>query len=804
MNRLALTMGACVSVLIFSCQSPRSVEKTTHYSMNREVQSVLERPIFLPGATSERKRPGTTSSSNGGGAALMPSPPHAGAPPAQPIAPQISELFVQKMNSLETFESFATLTEGFIKGAAVKFFIDRRVAQAPQIYFINGNYKLQNGERPQYTQFHYYFAQEAIGLKMAPDDYNQHTYFTNDLQQKQFVAGTLQRYEMLKGGVKTAFMGIQFYPQDYISEATLLEVLKIVKSNITLTDLPFYFISYGSQQTYKTVQEGIEQLQMSPTTVDQVYAGIPYVPMNLGQTYGYLRFQPKGVQLDELSPSDIPIFDELPLDLSVISGVITTVVQDAGAHVNLKSKERNTPNMVLKDPKELDKLKKYDGKPIKLTVESEFFKIEPVTAAVVQKYFDQKNKNKKWVAIKNGPLKNTMPFDEMAVKFHPLEIAKMSTSYGGKASKLGYLASPMIVGVGSDLQKKMNYRMTPMGFAIPVSAYLDFVNSNAQLKKVISDLAKSEMGVKGYPAMSPKIRLQKVREIQNLFYQTPLPSSLAQDIALQISELKKTAQKFYPLSSLNKVKVRSSANAEDIPNFDGAGLHSSYSAKADQLGDANEVCKVEISQDGVATKEDMVPATVYCAVKGVFASLWNKRAIEERNFARIDQSSVAMGIAINNAYDFRKKSENVKEVANAVVVTRVINAKGVYGYRLSVNTDDNLVTNPTPGTQAEIVVASFVDPKEKPQLSFIQYAKTDAQVATLDHPMLDQKTYERLMDIAKEVELKYCQNTPSYYPNGACYWVMADPSKPSALDMEFKIYSNGEVLIKQVREFSGQ
>ena len=67
MNRLALIMGACVSVLVFSCQSPRSVEKTNHYSMNREVQSVLDCPIFLPGATSERKRPDTTSSSNGGG-----------------------------------------------------------------------------------------------------------------------------------------------------------------------------------------------------------------------------------------------------------------------------------------------------------------------------------------------------------------------------------------------------------------------------------------------------------------------------------------------------------------------------------------------------------------------------------------------------------------------------------------------------------------------------------------------------------------------------------------------------------------
>ena len=40
--------------------------------------------------------------------------------------------------------------------------------------------------------------------------------------------------------------------------------------------------------------------------------------------------------------------DELPLDLSVVAGTITRVFQDVTSHVNLKSKERGTPNMVLR------------------------------------------------------------------------------------------------------------------------------------------------------------------------------------------------------------------------------------------------------------------------------------------------------------------------------------------------------------------------------------------------------------------------------------------------------------------------
>ena len=796
-KKICLQMISWVVVIVFlGCQI--SSKKPIESEREPNAISVLGKPEFLPGVSSLRVDLSSAQKER---------PPHYSAAPAPPGAGLVKaqDLFIQQMDSLEHFEAFSTITEGFIKGAAVKFFIDRRSSN-PQIYFINGNYLLPNGERPQYSQFHYYFAQHVLQLKMDGETFNQHTYFTNDLQQKQFIAGTLQKYDMLKDGQKQSYLGIQFYPQDYIAEESLLTVLQSVKKAISINSLPMLFVSYGSQQTFAKIKKNLTDLSLEPTTVDQIYSGISYIPMHQGETYGYLRFQtlgPSGAVMSQLSPQDIPVFNELPLDLSVVSGVITTVVQDAGAHVNLKSKERNTPNMVLKDSQQVADLKKYDQKPVHLVVGAEAFKVDQVTDAVVKKYFNDKNKTKKWIPIKNGTQKEFLSFDVMGLQYTPFQISKMGSSYGGKGSKLGFLASPKIVGLGSDLQKLLNYRLTPIGFAMPVDAYFSFVKSNPQLQKMILSLAQAEMSLTGSLITSAQ-REQKVAEIQKMFYSTPVPSDLAQKITEQINLFKETAQKNFPLSVVNKVKIRSSANAEDIPQFDGAGLHSSYSAKVDQLGDPNEVCQVVVSQDGVATKEDIVPETIFCAVKGVMASLWNKRAIEERNYARIDQRSVAMGIAVNNAYDFRKKTESIKEIANAVLVTRVINSKGVYGYRLSINTDENLVTNPTPGTQAEILVASFIDAQQKPQLSYLQYAKTDAQLESLKAPLLKPADYNRMLDIAKEVEKKYCREIPTYYPQGSCDWVMIDANKPSALDMEFKIYSNGEVLIKQVREFSGQ
>ena len=97
---------------------------------------------------------------------------------------------------------------------------------------------------------------------------------------------------------------------------------------------------------------------------------------------------------------------------------------------------------------------------------------------------------------------------------------------------------------------------------------------------------------------------------------------------------------------MKKIKVRSSANAEDVPNFDGAGLHDSFAATVEQEGQRGRRRAGRDRGrrgDGGEVKRKVSPKSVACAVKGVYASLWNKRAIEERTFARIDHATVAMG-----------------------------------------------------------------------------------------------------------------------------------------------------------------
>ena len=84
-------------------------------------------------------------------------------------------------------------------------------------------------------------------------------------------------------------------------------------------------------------------------------------------------------------------------------------------------------------------------------------------------------------------------------------------------------------------------------------------------------------------------------------------------------------------------RLRSSANAEDTTSFNGAGLYDSFTHNPDE---------------GHISK----------SVKQVWASLWNYRAYEEREFYRINHLASAMGILVH--------PNQKNEQANGVAVAR--------------------------------------------------------------------------------------------------------------------------------------
>jgi hypothetical protein len=687
------------------------------------------------------------------------------------------------IGSARTYNAFATEGGGFGQaGRSMKFLVDARNPGAKKAYFINANYTVA-GKTPEYVKYHYNFAQKQLGITDSNTQFNDSTYF-NDA--KRFYAGTIQTYQLADG--QPPVYAVQLYPDDVIHDGGIVELVKVLRQQFKIPGARMMFVAGGPQQTFGSVRAQLTALGYEAMTIEQVLGGVKYLPLNPGEAWGYLRIFPQNQ--GDLRPTDIVVFDELPLDLSVVAGTITRVFQDVTSHVNLKSKERGTPNMVLRDASPSNaKLAAFANKPVHLVVGKAGYEIKATTAAIVEAKYKERT-NKPWIPLPAVSEPNLVWYDAMCPTLST-SCTQQGNRFGGKAAMLGFLSNKSVLGRQNQPgtpSAKLGYDLTPQGFSIPVQWYRDFVNApeNAALKAKLATLVQKEKDGN----WSPAERKAMSTEVQQLFYKGRVPAAQLAMVQAQIARLKQLEP------SMEKMKFRSSANAENIPNFDGAGLHDSFSVKLSSTDAPDFACRIEEDQDGVVTKLEIKPKTAQCGIKGVFASLWNTRAIEERSFARLDHATAAMGIAVVPAYD----SES-EVAANGVIITRAVNSD-ILAYTLSVQKDNNLVTNPDPGTISQMSLATFAAIDRPARFTLVRYATPVRDQAPLTTSVLPEATMQQITDLTKTVEQAYCKVKPGYYA-GDCRYVSLDDTKPRALDLEFKYLQNGQFVLKQAREFHG-
>ncbi len=695
-----------------------------------------------------------------------------------------TKLELSKITSAATYASMGVEGGGFGQaGRSMKFLIDARDPSNKTVHFINANYKV-GGKVPGYAKYHYDFARKQLHVTDSTAEFNDSTYFTD---KKRFYAGTIQTYQTEEGA--PPLYAVQLYPDDVAHEEGIFELVRLIKPAFAIPGARMAFIAGGPQQSFTKVKGALKTLGYEALTIEQVLGSVKYLPLNPGEAWGYLRIFPK--DQGNVRPTDILVFDELPLDLSVCAGTITKVFQDVTSHVNLKSKERGTPNMVMRDASATHKeLAPFKDKPVHLVVGKNGYTIEATTDAVVQAKFKART-NKPWISLPVTDEPNLVRYDDMC-KTLTEACTKNGARFGGKAAGLGFLANRSVLGrknQSGSMSAKAGYDLTPQGFAIPISYYRDFLAlpENASVKaKLDAMIAEEKQG-----NLSPNERRALATEVQELFYDAKVPPQQLAAIVAEVAKMK-AAQ-----PNLDGLKLRSSANAEDIPNFDGAGLHDSFAVKLSSTDRLDMSCTREESQDGVVTKVDMKPKTVQCALKGVYASLWNTRAIEERSFARVDHSTAAMGVAVVPEYNTESDV-----AANGVVITRAVNSE-FSAYTLGVQRGNNLVTNPEPRTIAESTLAIFGEIDRPARFTTTRFAKPTATGAPLAKTVMTEPQMSQMVEYAKAVEVAYCKVKADYY-DGDCKYVWAEEGKPRSLDMEFKFLENGQYVVKQMREFHGE
>ena len=119
---------------------------------------------------------------------------------------------------------------------------------------------------------------------------------------------------------------------------------------------------------------------------------------------------------------------------------------------------------------------------------------------------------------------------------------------------------------------------------MPFQWYADLVAHppNAALRESLDVL----IGREAAGDLAPRELRDLVAAVQDAFLAAEFPPRQLETIRARVDGL-----------GVKKLKVRSSANAEDIPGFDGAGLHDSYSVKTKIKDLSGQVCIVNEEQD---------------------------------------------------------------------------------------------------------------------------------------------------------------------------------------------------------------
>ncbi len=454
-------------------------------------------------------------------------------------------------------------------------------------------------------------------------------------------------------------------------------------------------------------------------------------PLTNGVGYGVLTF----VEADELHQATlgydvIVVTDAVPNDIPTIGGLITEAFQTPLAHVNLLSQSRGTPNLALPDARHHPEVEPYLGELVRFEVRGDGFEIRLAEPEEAQTFWESR--------LPTGP-RLTPRLDTGTKELVELADASLADlpRIGAKAAQLAELYSlasaepPVCNDLGG-------FAVPSRGFAVPVVHFVDhFRDSGAAelLSEMLDDpdvLAHVER------------RHQRLDGIRQTILARPVNEGLTERLKAAIADRWGT----------RPVRLRSSSNVEDLSNFNGAGLYTSVSVDP---------------SDPQATVEN--------GIRTVWASLFADRAFDERELLRIDQTQVAMGVLVHEAFPIER--------ANGVVISRdVLDPNRGDIYYFNVQAGEASVTNPAPGVTTEQFIYRL--PPRTPPVSYSSLSSLIAPETVLS------------LEETERVACSVSAIVDHFVP-------LLDPERENpyfAMDVEFKLLGEDRrLLLKQARPY---
>jgi hypothetical protein len=492
--------------------------------------------------------------------------------------------------------------------------------------------------------------------------------------------------------------------------------------------------------------------------------------MNPGEAVGQLVYlsvddvKNETEKYKNLSPLSIPVFAELPLDMSVVAGAVTLKQQNLLSHVQLKSRARHTPNLDISELEggtENELFKAHgDGAWVRMVLGADqSILIEPSTEANAAVFYSRKKTAV--VKLQSDVQTNTI------FRTEDLRSADF-VRVGSKAANYGELANTL---------NSASRTLVRTGFGVPFFYYQEFIELNPPIKTAIERILRDPLMSRVAKVSYREAKLKALRDLME-----------SEDAVMNeqlIDELISRFEQFRTKKGLpRQMKLRSSTNSEDLPNFNGAGLYTSESYKP-------------VNKEGKEKKPKKKREELKEALQTVWASVWNLRAFDERAFFRIPHDEVRMGIQVNPSFP--------DEGADGVVVTKNMAddprfpGRGVY---IEVQRGDkHSVANPEAGVKPQKILVLIDDSNPLDSTKYAVQVLQNSNVADDNESILPNDNPIPVMsaDEARDLALQSLKAEAHFKP-------VLDPENENfSLDLEFKVDSEDtgarQVYLKQARPY---
>ncbi len=474
-------------------------------------------------------------------------------------------------------------------------------------------------------------------------------------------------------------------------------------------NLQHFIGAQGENQYLNVYKDDYEGSRLNVVLESEVFADVDFIPFHQAEGFGFFR----AMQLDENPGSrDIVLYDALPNSLPRVGGIITSVVQTPLSHVNLRAIQDNVPNAYIKEPLEIDSIANLIGKYIYYKVEQDNYHIREATLDEVNEWFEKLRPTEEQIPDRDLSQTEILPLDEIDFG--------MSNAFGAKCTNV---ATMRTFGFPENT--------IPDGFGIPFYYYDEFMKYNGFYDSVQVMLANPDFHT------DLELRIDVLKEFRRTIKDADLPQWMLDDL--------QAMHDAFPEGT--NVRVRSSTNNEDLPGFSGAGLYTS---------------KTQYLDEGHISK----------SVKQVYASMWNFRAYEERDFYRVDHYVAAMGLLCHPNYQ-EEKSNGVGISLDPIYQTEAT-------FYLNTQVGESLITNPDANSIPEEILLSQ-DPVEG------YFVLRNSNLVPDGELVMDEGYLNLMRDYLKVIHDEF----------EILYDVVG--AEGFGMDIEYKVTAQDQLIIKQAR-----